>query len=107
MKLVKTDDWPILQVSGALLNGARACVLPDRSFFAIVERRFFEVQAQQPEPLAVAVPLVPSKGNERAASGDAWRRRPRSLRRLSCEGVCQLRPPDLHGLSYGRTGGNG
>lgn len=107
MKLVETDDWAIMQVFGALLNDARVRSLADRSFFANAGRRFFEVQARQPEPLAAAVPVVPSKGNERAASGDARRREPRPLRRLSRERVRRLGPPDLHDLSYERTGGNG
>ena len=107
MKIVKPDDWAMLQVSGAVLNRAHDLGLPDPGFIARLGGRFFEVQARQPEPLPIAVSFVPSKRNERATSGDAWRRQSRTVRGLSCEGVCKLEPSDLHDLSYRRTGGNG
>jgi hypothetical protein len=49
------------------------------------------------------VSLVPSKRIQRAATGDAWSCGPRTLCRVSCEGVCKLRTSDLHDLSHRRA----
>ena len=85
MKLVKPDDWAMLQVSGAVLNRAHDFGLPDPGFIARLGGRFFEVQTRQPEPFPIALSFVPSKRNERATPGDAGSRGPRTLRRVSRE----------------------
>lgn len=105
MKLVKPGDWAMLQVSGALVDGARDSRLPRERLFARLGSRLFEIQTRQSEPLAIALSPVPPKRNERPTSGDARRRQSRTVRRLSCEGVCKLRQPDLHDLSYERADG--
>ena len=101
MKIVKLDHSTIVRAFGALLNCARNQCFPDRGFFT----GLFEIQARQPEPFAAAVPVVPSTRNGRATSGDAGSSEPRTVYRLSREGVCKRRPSDLHDLSHGRPGG--
>jgi hypothetical protein len=63
LKLVRYHDGAMLQVSGALRSHARNSGLPDPDLVARLGARFFKIQARQPEPLAIAVPLVSSTGN--------------------------------------------
>ena len=95
------------QIPGALLVSACCSYGSNYCFLSVVRSRLFQIQTRQPESLAAALSLVPSKRNERAPPRDAGSGGPRTLCRMSCERVCRLNTSDLHGVSHGRAGGHG